>query len=241
MGNAWSGESAAVVAQGVPLERPVPIYSRHSGLPRGGLSYGQPAGFVQAPPNYAAGGNAGASSVNQPVIAGGQRGVDSLRLEGLNAGPGNLFPIAQPDPMGESPRTMAGSRKTGSMPGRPGVRQGSVDQPILPTGFSVSDANGTRIGPKATRLQVQPLVQGQQFDQQQDAYSMEAAVGGGMDGAFGEEPFDAQSEAAGQWPGMNRGPSNAGSTSPSALQSYERQLEQLNNQFNTTVESMEQP
>jgi hypothetical protein len=174
-------------------------------------------------------------------MAGGQRGMDSLRLEGLNAGPGNLFPIAQPDPLSESSRTMAGSRNPTSMPSRPGFRQGSVAQPILPTGFSVSDANGTRIGPKAVRSQSQPLVQGQQFDQQRDAYSMEAAVSGGMDGAFGDEPFDSQSESSGQWPGMNRVPSNAGQTSPSALQSYERQLQQLNNQFNTTVESMEQP
>ena len=241
MGNACASEPATAVAQGIPLERPVPIYSGHSGLSRGGLSYGQPAGFVQAPQDYSSGGNPAARPGNQPVMAGGQRSVDSLRLEGLNAGPGNLFPIAQPDPMSESPRTMAGSRNTVSMPGRSGFRQGSAAQPILPTGFSVSDANGTRIGPKATRTQSQPLVQGQQFDQQQDAYSMEAAVSGGMGGAFGEEPFDAQSEAAGQWPGMNRVPLNAGPTSTSALQSYERQLQQLNNQFNTTVESMEQP
>ncbi|MEN9557061.1 MAG: hypothetical protein RLZZ232_3347 [Planctomycetota bacterium] len=241
MGNAWASEPAAVVAQGIPLERPVPIYSGHSGLPRGGLSYGKPEGFVQAPQGYSAGGNPPARSVSPPAMAGGQRGMDSLRLEGLNAGPGNLFPIAQPDPLSESSRTMAGSRNPTSMPSRPGFRQGSVAQPILPTGFSVSDANGTRIGPKAVRSQSQPLVQGQQFDQQQDAYSMEAAVSGGMDGAFGDEPFDAQSESSGQWPGMNRVPSNAGQTSPSALQSYERQLQQLNNQFNTTVESMEQP
>lgn len=241
MGNAWGSESAAVVAQGVPLERPVPIYSGNSGLPRGSLSYGQPAGFVQAPQDYSAGGNPPARSANQPVMTDNQRGADSLRLEGLNAGPGNLFPIAQTDPVSESRRTMAGSRNAVPMPGRPGFRQGSVAQPILPTGFSVSDVNGTRTGPKATRIQSQPLVQGQQFDQQQDAYSMEAAVSDGMDGAFVEEPFDAHAEAAGQWPGMNSAPSNAGQTSPSALQSYERQLQLLNNQFNTTVESMEQP
>lgn len=240
----WTTENSMASNQGGPLEQPVPIRSGHSGLAKGSVSYGQPAGFY--------GSQAGAMANTSQFSAPGQQPAagyrpartqnpDALRLDGLNVGPGSLFPVAQADSVPQGRGNFADPRTRNANGANSGVRQNSFQQAVLPAGFSVSDASGTRTGPARIRSQPLPLEYGQMYDQQQDAYTMQDAMDSGAADRDAEDSFfNDQDPSANLQPNMNQFPT-AGQGNQSALNVYEQQLQQLNSQFNTTLETMEQP
>ena len=240
----WTTENSTASNLGGPLEQPIPIRSGHSGLAKGSVSYGQPAGFFNSQAGAMVKTSPASAMGQQPSTgyrpAGAQNG-GALRLEGLNVGPGSLFPVAQADTSTQGRGNFADPRNMPANAAPSGVRQNSIQQSVLPAGFSVSDANGTRTGPARIRSQPLPPEYGQMYDQQQDADSMQEAMNSGAEAPNTEEFFFNDEDRSGNpEPNMNQF-RTTGQGTPSALNVYEQQLQQLNSQFNNTLETMEQP
>lgn len=98
-GATWSSNAPAN-ATGITMSPPVPIRSSAAGTTAGAESYGQPAGFNRGLP----------SRMRVVESSGGQSGfpvygADSgFRTEGLNIGPGSLFPPVEPQRNQGSPQ-----------------------------------------------------------------------------------------------------------------------------------------
>ncbi len=247
--------------------------------PAQGVSYGQPMGFGQVPVETAgyqhqsAGppvGNAdyryGAGSPQNnwqgqqnPNQQAGQN-LSNLQLEGLNAGPGSLFPIGQnpnssgsgmnPSPQGSmnSQMTPANPYASGQYPGgqppmagarsNVGPQDGTVRMENVSAPGSNSVINGAMYGQPVSTLPSQEwmMQQQQQIQQLQQQQPRNGSSGYSYPGSNGSAPqgsqFGNSSSTTAPRPGVQPQPTNP-------LATYENQLRQLDNQYNSTLQQMD--
>ena len=209
--------------------------------PAQGVSYGQPMGFGQPPVetasyqnqsagppvgNAAYGNTSGSQQVNLPAqqYQNAGQNFSNLQLEGLNAGPGALFPIGQPPMSGVQP-------SVGPQDGS--VRMGNVSAP-----GTNSVINGAMYGQPVSTLPSQEwmMQQQQQIQQLQQQQPQYAGQGHSYPGPNGIDPAGSQygnaNATTAPRPGVPAQPTNP-------LASYENQLRQLDNQYNSTLQQMD--
>lgn|GEM_PF-443350 len=247
--------------------------------PAQGVSYGQPMGFGHAPvetasyQNQGGGppvGNAGyrygagspqnnwQTQQNQNQNAG--QNLSNLQLEGLNAGPGALFPIGQypnssgngmnPSPQGSlnsqepAANPYAAAQYPGGQPPMSGARSnvgpqdGTVQMGNVSAPGSNSVINGAMYGQPVSTLPSQEwmMQQQQQIQQLQQQQPRNGSSGYSYPGSNGSDSqgsqFGNSSSTTAPRPGVQPQPTNP-------LASYENQLRQLDNQYNSTLQQMD--
>jgi Flp pilus assembly protein TadD len=148
-GGAWGGSRpqvpGAAMAPVAPVQTgsPVPIRSGGAGVLPGAQSYGAPAGMqirgAQQPVGAVGWGQAGQMGP-QAGYDDGASGWENLPLEGLNAGPGNLFPVYGDQPEGWN--VQAGMRNASPGVGGPGVQPAGFTAGGRDTATSLRTAGG---------------------------------------------------------------------------------------------------
>lgn len=197
-GATWSS-NAPSNATGISVSPPVPIRSSSAGTTAGAESYGQPAGFNRALPSRmrvveAAGGQSGF-----PVY-----GADSgFRTEGLNIGPGSLFPPVEPQRSQGAPQRSimpAGYSDTNEQSGVVPAWGGARRQPA-------TEASRDSLGARASEV---PAAYPGAWPTAADSPGQGTAGPGGREAPVAPEPTQADR----------------------VLQSYRDQMQQINSQFN---------
>ncbi len=237
--------NAAMPNGGTMSGRVVPIYS--SGTfrenPASGASYGQPVGFG-TPPGLVPVNTVGATNErqNEMMLSPGMQGssvghtVPQVHLDGLNVGPGALFPIGQPASAGDvsSPSVngtgfngapVNGSTMTAVQPGTRGgipAGDGSLQMGNVSAPGTNSMINGSMYTQPVATLPAQEWAMRQQ--QIQQAQGRGAGPNNGSTGSPGSPP--------GAWP-------SAQPVQTHPLAGYERQLQQIDNQYNSALQQMD--
>ncbi|MFN7579560.1 MAG: tetratricopeptide repeat protein [Planctomyces sp.] len=224
-GGAWGGvrpqTPGAAVAPAAPIQTgsPVPIRSGSGGVVPGAQSYGAPAGMQIRGPQQPGGtegwGQAGPMGP-QAGYDGASSGWENLPLEGLNAGPGNLFPVYGDQPEGWN--MQAGMMNAG---------QGAVGPGVQPAGFTPGGRD-LATGPRAA------------------GGDMSASVNSGYYGPPrsvlpGQELSDQMSAQAAERAAMRNGydawPDAVPSVAP--MQAYELQRESIHQQYRGMQQSQQ--
>jgi len=197
-GATWSS-NAAGNASGIAVSPPVPIRSSSAGTTTGAESFGQPAGFNRGLPSRmrvveAAGGQSGF-----PVY-----GADSgFSTEGLNIGPGSLFPPVEPQRSSRAPQ-----------------------RSIMPAGYSDTNEH-SGVVPAWGGAQRQQAREASQDTQGVRASEVPAAYPGAWPTAA-DYPGPNTAGPGGREVPVAPEPAQA----DRALQSYRDQMQQINSQFN---------
>ncbi len=199
---AWSSNSSPG-ATGISVRPPVPIRSSSAGTTAGAESYGQPAGFNRSLPGRMRVVESGGGQSGFPVY-----GADSgFRTEGLNVGPGALFPPVEPRQNPVTPqRTIApaGYSDTNERNGVLPAWGGGAQRP------QNREPAGEPAGGRGTAMS--------------SGYpGMWPPATGGPGGLGADAAVSGESDAT-----TARGPVEG----DRALQSYRDQLQQINSQFN---------
>lgn len=203
------GANAAASFSGAIAVRPSGSFQP----PAQGVSYGQPIGFNQSP---------GAGQQNSAL---GQNNSQA-QLEGLNVGPGALFPIGQ-----------GISEQNGTL------RMANVSAP-----GSNSMINGAMYGQPVSTLPPQEwtLQQQQQIQQQYSQSPQSNQNGQGNRQGYSPPPYSGSNAANPQFGELNGDSRTAmvprpGVQAPPAnpLATYENQLRQLDNQYNNTLQQLD--
>lgn len=201
-------------------------------------SYGQPAGFPMAP---------GMSGSGMGLAPSG--GNSGLRLEGLNIGPGSLFPVSAPGTQGQAAPGQGMQPAAGSMTPDAGFGMPMPGSPVNSTanpnmGTISSPGSGSLIN-GAMYSQPSSVLPAQEWANTMNALNVRA---NGVAGAVGPSTSAAQvsqfngnsvpQAAAGNqgsltapWPAARPATSNG-------LEAYERQRQQLDDQYNKTLQQM---
>ena len=222
---------------GTGLGRVTSIYPSGNFQPQstGSTSYGQPVGFSsssgQPPVSTANGSNAlSICQPNVPQSNGAQNGmngnaVPQMNLEGLNVGPGSLFPIGQPNAaQGQMQQTApANGGFNGSSLGEGSLKMGNVSSP-----GANSMINGTMYPAAQSHLPSQ-----QWMSQQQEQLALQSRQNGtaSSNPGIGSAASNSNPNAT-AWPAMRPPQVNP-------LESYERQRQQLDNEYNKTLQQMD--
>jgi Flp pilus assembly protein TadD len=197
-GATWSS-NAPSNATGIAVSPPVPIRSSSAGTTAGAESYGQPAGFNRGLP----------SRMRVVESAGGQSGfpvygADSgFRTEGLNIGPGSLFPPVEPQ-----------------------RSQGAPQRSIMPAGYSDTNAQ-SGVVPAWGGARRQPAREASRDSAAFGASEVPAAYPEAWPAAAGN-PSPNTAGPEGREAPVAPEPTQA----DRALQSYRDQMQQINSQFN---------
>ena len=241
--------------------------------PTQGVSYGQPLGFGQpasgttsyqtngnaasvgsASPGYAATGNqayqnnnVGSGYMDAPQNRTHNQNNQQVQLDGLNVGPGSLFPIGQGN---GSPLETALQNGTGSQNGT--LKMGNVSAP-----GSNSVINGAMYGQPVSTLPSQEwmIQQQQQIQQLRSPSQVRRQDGQGNPDPSNIGQGNNQGTPNSQYYGSNsQNPQygvtngNGGAAGPHAgvpstpvnpLATYENQLRQLDNQYNNTLQQLD--
>lgn len=197
-GATWSSNAPAN-STGIAVSPPVPIRSSSAGSTAGAESYGQPAGFNRGLP----------SRMRVVEAAGGQSGFPiygtdtGFRTEGLNIGPGSLFPPVEPQ-----------------------RSSGAPQRSIMPAGYSDTNEQNAVV-PAWGGAQRQPAREASQNSPSVRASDVPPAYPGAWPTAAG---YSAPNTAG---PGGREVPvAPEPAQADRALQSYRDQLQQINSQFN---------
>ena len=230
--------SSAPSNVGAMTGRVVPVHSSGAfqAPPGAGVSYGQPLGFGsppgQIPVNTISATNGMLPSPGMQGFPAGHS-VPQVQLEGLNVGPGALFPIGQPVQSGGfSDRSANGTGLNGAYadgsamtPVQQGTRGGvsAVDGSLQMGNVSAPGTNSLINGamytqPTATLPAQEWAIRQQQIQQTQSRFAPNKNASPGA--------------APGAWPAVQPPQSNP-------LVGYERQLQQIDNQYNNALQQMD--
>ncbi|MFM7056900.1 MAG: tetratricopeptide repeat protein [Planctomycetota bacterium] len=197
-GQTWSSNAGSGVT-GVSVSPPVPIRSSSAGTTAGAESYGQPAGFNRSLPDRMRVFESGGGQSGFPV-SGANTG---FRTEGLNVGPGSLFPPVEPQRNPATPqRTIvpAGYADTNDRGGVVPAWGGAQRPRTANAAGAPSGGRGTAVAPADPDMWP-----------------------GAVDGPGSPTADSGEPEGS-----MAPGPAE----SDRALQTYRDQLQQINSQFN---------
>jgi Tfp pilus assembly protein PilF len=231
--------AVGVAVPGATLGKVIPVHSSgvFQSAPTNGVSYGQPIGFggpagqisgqsvsmSDSMPMQSNGvlgtsthSNFPVSNSAAPQPSSGQLSAQQIYLEGLNAGPGSLFPIgqassAQAAAAGHLPDRSASSADNSSI-----LRMGNVSSP-----GTNSMINGAMYGQPQSSLPAQEWMQQQQQQAQRQQSSLPQNSG-----------MSRPEAVPAAWPSARPPESNP-------LDVYDRQLQQLDNTYNRTLQQMD--
>ena len=211
--------------------RVVPIHSSGAfqAPQTGSVSYGQPIGFNN--PTTMASYQAPAPSVNGAAAPAVHGGSPPVYLEGLNAGPGAIFPVSGSGPPAPqvAPVATAGTAASGlnmnniSSPGTNSMVNGAMyEQPgsALP---SQDWANQQQQQLRAQQLQSQQWLERQSMGRQPVNAPPQNSASWGT-GSYGANP--------GSWPASRP-------TAVNPLEAYEKQRQQLDSEYNRTLQQLD--
>ena len=193
------------------------------------VSYGQPLGFdsqsstpLNQIPNPPSGGNLTSASADSPP---------PVYLEGLNAGPGAIFPVSVSDPQAKQPSSsaMSGTGTTGlnmnniSSPGTNSVVNGAMYEQSGSALPSQDWANQQQQQLRAQQLQSQRWLEQQSMGRRPVTPPPKDSASWGA-GSYNSNP--------GAWPA-----SRAQAINP--LEAYEKQRQQLDSEYNRTLQQLD--
>lgn len=211
--------------------RVVPIHSSGAfqAPQTGSISYGQPMGFNA--PSAMASHQVPHPSVNGSAAPTAHSGSPPVYLEGLNAGPGAIFPVSGSAPLGQqgSPSANSGTVASGlsmnniSSPGTNSMVNGAMyEQPgsALP---SQDWGNQQQQQLRAQQLQSQRWQEQQSMGRRPVSQPPQDSASWGT-GSYGASP--------GAWPA-----SRPAAVNP--LEAYEKQRQQLDSEYNRTLQQLD--
>lgn len=211
--------------------RVVPIHSSGAFQPpqSGSVSYGRPLGFNSQSttasyqtPNPPTNGNVASAAPNSPP---------PVYLEGLNAGPGSIFPVSSsaPQPVQPSSSATSGAGATGLnmnnivSPGTNSMVNGAMYEQTGSALPSQDWGNQQQQQLRAQQLQSQRWQEQQSMGRQPVSPSPQDSASWGT-GSYGANP--------GAWPA-----SRPAAVNP--LEAYEKQRQQLDSEYNRTLQQMD--
>ena len=195
----------------------------------GSVSYGQPLGFNA--PAATASYQTPDNSANRTAVSTASIGSAPVYLEGLNAGPGAIFPVS-----GSAPQTVQPSPSATSNAGATGVNMNNISSPGTNSmvNGAMYEQTGSALPSQDWGNQQQQQLRAQQFQSQrwQEQQSMgrrpvspppqDSASWG--TGSYGANP--------GAWP-ASRPPA------VNPLEAYEKQRQQLDSEYNRTLQQLD--
>ena len=211
-----------------PPAKVVPIHSSGTfqAPQNGSVSYGQPMGFnaptaaaaFQAPPASANGASAQVNSSGSPAVY----------VEGLNAGPGAIFPVSGQSPAGgafanPAERTANLNMNNISSPGTNSMVNGAMYQQPESALPSQDWANQQQQQLRSQQLQSQRWQEQQSMGRQPVTMPPQNSPSWGT-GSSGGPP--------GSWPGPRP-------TLVNPLEAYEKQRQQLDSEYNRTLQQLD--
>lgn len=209
----------------------VPIHSSgvFQGPQNGSLSYGQPLGFNA--PTVKASHQPPVPSLSGYAVPSNAESSPSVYLEGLNAGPGSIFPVS-----GSTPQAGPSAQSLSAANGPPGLNMNTVSSP-----GTNSLVNGAMYEQPASALpsqdwgnEQQQLLRAQQLQSQQwqakqsmgrwpTAAPPQNSASWGA-GSYGANP--------GSWPGTRPAAVNS-------LEAYEKQRQQLDSEYHRKLQQLD--
>ena len=210
--------------------RVVPIHSSGAfqAPQTGSVSYGQPMGFNT--PAAMASYQVPAPSVSGAAAPAAHSGVPPVYLEGLNAGPGAIFPVS-----GSTPPVPQGSLPANLQAAAPGLNMNNISSPGTNSmvNGAMYEQPGSALPSQDRANQQQQELRAQQLQSQQwlERQSM------------GRQPVNAPPQNSATWGtgsyGANPGSVPASRPPANPLEAYEKQRQQLDSEYNRTLQQLD--
>jgi Tfp pilus assembly protein PilF len=211
--------------------RVIPIHSSGAfqAPQTGSVSYGEPMGFNT--PAATVSNQASGSSVNGAAAPVAQNGSPSVYLDGLNVGPGAIFPVGA-----AAPPVQEGSQSVNSVAAASGLNLNNISSPGTNSmvNGAMYEQPGSALPSQDWANQQQEQLRAQQLQSQQwlERQSM------------GRQPVNAPAQNPASW-GTGSYGANPGSwpaSRPPAvnpLEAYEKQRQQLDSEYNRTLQQLD--
>jgi Tfp pilus assembly protein PilF len=211
--------------------RVVPIHSSGAfqASQTGSVSYGQPMGFNN--PTAMASYQSPAPTVNGAAAPAVHGGSPPVYLEGLNAGPGAIFPVS-----GSGPSVPQGSPSANSGTAASGLNMNNISSPGTNSmvNGAMYEQPGSALPSQDWANQQQQQLRAQQLQSQQWLEKQ----------SMGRQPVNAPPQNSGSW-GTGSYGANPGSLPASRplavnpLEAYEKQRQQLDSEYNRTLQQLD--